>query len=287
MVRHLLIFGILIHISLSASIGQEVVQLPFESVEISKPWPDAERSFHSAIWDNPVVTNVSKPSLTVFRPKEPNGTAVVVCPGGGLYALSIDSEGNDVAKWLAAKGITAFVLKYRLVPTGEDGTADIAADSGPTVLKRAGEVLPLAVKDALQAIRHVRENATTYRVAEDRIGLIGFSAGGAVTMGATYAYDEASRPNFIGPIYAWMNVVPKHDVPEDAPIMFALCASDDPLILAPASVKLYTDWLKAGKSAELHMYSQGGHGFGMKAQHLPTDRWIERFYDWLVAHGYH
>ncbi len=265
-------------------ISQEIIQLPI-TVDNGTKWSNPEKQFYSKVWETEVVTNVSKPTMSVYRPVTPNGTAVVICPGGGLYAHSINSEGIDVAKWLAKKGVTAFVLKYRLVPTGEDGTADIM-NEGAEVEIRAKKILPSAVSDALNAIQHVRDNAAKYSVAKDKIGIMGFSAGGAVTMGATYTYGPKNKPNFIGPVYAWMNVLTHQEVPVDAPPMFSLCATDDPLGLAPASVKLYQQWIDAGKPAELHMYAKGGHGFGMRTQNLPTDNWIERFGDWLGVQGF-
>lgn len=260
--------------------SQKIISLP--NSDSGHEWQTSEREYMSTIWDNPVTTNVSDPELLVFKPEIANGAAVIICPGGGLYALSIDSEGRDVAKWLSSKGVTAFVLKYRLVPTGKDGTADIM-NEGPKVLERAGKMLPFAVEDGLNAITHVRQNAAKYNIESDKIGLIGFSAGGAVTMGVTYACNQDNCPNFIGPVYAWMDVVPEQAVPVNAPPMFAVCATDDPLNLAPASIKLYQEWTAAGKESELHMYAKGGHGFGMKKQNLPSDSWIERFEEWMLA----
>jgi len=253
------------------------------TVDANTTWPTEEREYHSTTWDNTVVSNVSKPTMTVYKPTKPNGTAVVICPGGGLYALSIESEGRAVARWLSERGVTAFVLKYRLVPTGVDATSEIMED--PNVIVKAKKILASAVSDGLNAIQHVRDNAAKYGVQKDRIGIIGFSAGGAVTMGTTYTYTAKNKPNFIGPIYAWMDVLSHQEVPVDAPPLFVLCASDDPLNLAPASVKLYQQWLAAKKPAELHMYSEGGHGFGMKKQALPSDSWIDRFGDWLGTQG--
>lgn len=262
--------------------SQEVIDLPI-TVAANADWPMPEKEYYSSIWANPVVSNVSKPSMYVYKASNPNGTAVVICPGGGLYALSIDSEGRDVAKWLAERGVTAFVLKYRLVPTVDDATKEIGED--PNVISKAKKMLSASVSDALNAIEFARSNSDKYGLDKNKIGLIGFSAGGAVTMGATYTYTDKNKPNFIGPIYAWMNVLSFQDVREDAPPLFVVCASDDPLNLAPASVKLYQQWLDAKKPAELHMYSKGGHGFGMKKQNLPSDNWIDRFGDWLTTNG--
>lgn len=264
------------------TIAQEIVKIQHEaSSEVT--WEGIEKDYFSDIWQNQVVTNVSVPTMEVFRPAvgQSNGTSVIVAPGGGLYALSIKSEGTDVAKWLIEKGITVFVLKYRLVPTGEDGVQEIMKD--PKVMEKAGQVLPLSVADGLSAIANVRENAEKYNVDPSKIGFMGFSAGGAVTMGVTFNYIKENRPDFIVPVYAWMNVIGDYEVPVDAPPMLAICASDDPLLLAPASVKLYSDWLQNEKPAGLHMYSKGGHGFGMKEQGLPSDHWIQQFYDWSVA----
>lgn len=278
---------ILFALSISTAMAQEIVELPLTKTDDNVKWERAEQDYYSKIWNTQVITNVSKPTMEVFRPAAgtANGTAVIVCPGGGLYALSIESEGDMVAEWLQKRGVTAFVLRYRLVPTKEDGVAQLSED-GLNVITKAKEVLPLSTADGLNAIEYVRTNAEEYGINPEQIGIMGFSAGGAVTMNVTYNYEEKNRPNFIAPIYAWMNVVPPSDVPTDAPPMFALCASDDPLMLAPASVKLYSDWLKARKQAELHMYSTGGHGFGMKANNVPADNWIERFGDWLAVNDW-
>ena len=267
--------------------AQEVIELPITKINDQVTWAESELDFHSTTWDTRVITNVSKPTMIVHKPAAgtANGTAVVICPGGGLYAHSIDSEGHQVAEWLAEHGVTAFVLKYRLVPTGEDGTKQIMTD-GPKVGENVTQVLPLSIDDASQAITYVRTNAAEYGVLPNRIGLMGFSAGGAVTMGHTYSYTPETRPDFIAPIYAWMDVVPKTDMPADAPPIFVVCASDDPLRLAPASVTLYQEWLAGGKKSELHMYAQGGHGFGMRKLGFPSDKWIERFGEWLGVMGW-
>jgi len=267
--------------------AQEIVTLPYET-PANVQWEGGEKEYYSTIWQTQVVTNVSVPTMQVFRPSEPNGTAVIIAPGGGLYALSINSEGNEVAKWLNEKGITAFVLKYRLVPTGEDGVQEISDESTSNparIGERIAPIMPLSFADGLAAIAHVRLNATKYEVNPKKIGFMGFSAGGAVTMGVTFNYDDQDRPDFIVPVYPWMTVMGAYEVPGDAPPMIVICASDDPLQLAPESVTLYSKWLKAQKVAELHMYAKGGHGFGMKNQGLPSDHWISRFYDWALAEG--
>ena len=267
--------------------SQEIVNLEHQ-VSSDVTWEGGEKDYFSNIWQNQVVTNVSVPTMEVFRPSAEvsNGAALIIAPGGGLYALSIKSEGTDVAKWLNEKGITAFVLKYRLVPTGEDGVAEITQEGSTNparIAERVTPVLPLSVADGLSAISHVRKNSATYGVDPSKIGFMGFSAGGAVTMGVTFNDNKENRPDFVVPIYPWMSVVGPYQVPADAPPMLVICASDDPLQLAPPSVDLYSAGLKAGTKVGLHMYSKGGHGFGMKQQGLPSDSWIQRFYDWGIA----
>ncbi len=268
-------------------LAQKVIKLPVTVEDETVEWAKKEQQFFSDVWNTNVVTNVIKPTMQVFRPKAENntGTSVIICPGGGMYALSIESEGNMVAEWLAERGVTAFVLKYRLVPTGEDATKEMISD-GARVLLKAGNILPLGISDGLNAIQYVREKAEKYDLDPNKIGIMGFSAGGAVTMGATYSYDEFNKPNFVIPIYAWMDIIPMSPVPADAPPIFVVCASDDPLNLAPASVKIYSSWLAAEKSAALHMFSKGGHGFGMRTQDLPSDKWIERLGEWMKVQGF-
>ena len=249
-----------------------------------------EKAYFSKIWNTEVVTNVTKPSLMVFKPAPElrNGTAVVICPGGGFMALSITSEGTDVAKYLAAKGVTAFVLKYRLAHTGEDATqefTELIADR-QKFMEFAGKDIPLAIDDGLAAVTYVRKHATEWGVSPDRVGIIGFSAGGAVTAGVAFRYQPEGRPAFVAPIYAGGERFNDVSVPADAPPMFVAAATDDQLGLVPASVALYQKWMEAHKSAELHMYAKGGHGFGMRKQNLPTDHWIDRFADWLELQGW-
>lgn len=273
--------------TINFALAQEIIELPHEK-STETIWKGDEKEYFSAIWKTQVVTNVSTPTMQVFRPEKPNGTSVIIAPGGGLYALSIHSEGNDVAKWLANKGITAFVLKYRLVPTGEDGVKEISDESktGPSkIIERVTPVLPLSIADGLSAISYVRENVKKFNIDPNKIGFMGFSAGGAVTMGVAYNYTNGNRPDFLVPVYPWTTALPVQAAPEDAPPMLVICASDDPLGLAEGSVELYSSWLKIKKSTALQMYAKGGHGFGMKEQGLPSDDWIQRFYEWSISQG--
>lgn len=270
--------------------AQDVIPLYAGTAPGSTPADYPEKQYFSKVWNTTIVANVTKPSLTVFRPKPElkNGTAIVVCPGGGFMALSIDAEGNDVAKYLAARGVTAFVLKYRLAHTGDDATqefTELIADH-QRFHEMAAKIVPLAIADGLAAVTYVRQHASEWGVSPDRVGIIGFSAGGAVTAGVAFRYAPEGRPAFVAPIYAGGESFKDAPVPPDAPPMFVAAATDDNLGLAPQSVALYQRWLDAHKSAELHMYAKGGHGFGMRKQNLPTDHWIDRFADWLELQGW-
>jgi acetyl esterase/lipase len=255
------------------------------SIETTYP----EKQYFSQGWKTEIVTNVTRPTLTVFKPTAElkNGTAIVICPGGGFMALSIASEGTEVAKYLAAKGVTAFVLRYRLAQTGEDAAQEfklLYADK-PKFHEMLDTVEPLAIADGLAAVTYVRQHASEWGISPDRVGIIGFSAGGAVTAEVAFHYTPEGRPAFVAPIYAGglRKDVP---LPADAPPLFVAAATDDSLGLAPQSLALYKKWLDAQKSAELHIYAKGGHGFGMHTQNLPTDEWIDRFADWLQMQGF-
>ena len=273
---------------LQADAQNKVIRLYDGPAPGSEDWKQTEQENRTNLWQTRVVFNVVNPTLTVFPPAtgNANGTAVVICPGGAFFALSIDSEGFEVARWLAAKGVTCFVLKYRLV---ECKTADPTTEvmtRGPLDAVVA-PVVKLALADGNAAIGYVRQHAAEFGVNPERIGIIGFSAGGTVAVSVGLNYTAATRPNFVAPIYAAYSwAIKRNGVPADAPPAFVLAASDDPLGLAPQSVAIYQDWIAAGKSAELHLYSKGGHGFGMKQQHQPSDQWIERFADWLEVQGW-
>jgi len=270
--------------------AQDVIPLYPATPPGSTPENYPEKQYFSKAWNTEVVANVTKPSLTVFKPSPElrNGTALVICPGGGFMALSINSEGIDVARYMAARGVTAFVLKYRLAHTGEDATQEFTAliADRQKFRETIGPVIPLAQADGLAAVTYVRQHASEWGVSPDRVGIIGFSAGGRVTAGVAFNYSPEGRPAFVAPIYAGGEISKDVPVPVDAPPMFVVAATDDQLGLAPESVALYERWTDAHKSAELHLYAKGGHGFGMRKQSIPTDHWIERFTDWLELEGW-
>src|SRR5437867_2611907 len=210
---------------LLAALGaaQDVIPLYSGTPPGSTPENYSEKEYFSKLWNTEVVANVTKPSLTVFKPspESRNGTALVICPGGGFMALSITSEGTDVAKYMVARGVTAFVLKYRLAHTGEDATQEFTqlyADR-QKFHDTVGKVIPLAIADGLAAVTYVRQHASEWGISPDRVGIIGFSAGGIVTAGVAFHYSPEGRRAFVAPIYgaAGSKDVP---VPADAPPMF-------------------------------------------------------------------
>ncbi len=272
----------------------------------SESWTQKEVDYLSP-QKEAMVRNVVQPTLTVFAPAPgtANGTGVIVCPGGGFLFLSWQSEGTDVARWLAQHGVTAFVLKYRLHDSGATDQefqqhvaalfARLGAGRGargerpapPALIVGAPEdakdILPLDVADGIQAITVVRQHASEWHISPERIGIIGFSAGAMLATGALTHYTKESRPDFAASIYG--NTVDASKIPADAPPLFILCAGDDPLVPAINSANLFSIWNAAGHSAEVHIYSKGGHGFGMHKQGLPVDHWIDRYGDWLDTQG--
>ncbi len=262
--------------------------------ETSVPGPDGK----------PRIRNVTQPTLTAFLPEKnkANGTAIIIAPGGGFMHLAIDKEGNDLARWLQARGVAAFVLKYRLIDTGTDEEYQkraaamyraTAASNAPAPAPPANAMPPApnperdkavaqAVADGIQAIKIVRGRAAEWGIAQNRIGLMGFSAGGMLTMSVVMKHDATGMPNFAAPIYG--GNTGGQAISPDAPNLFIAVAADDP-VASVSSAKLFLDWKAAGHNAELHIYSQGGHGFGMTKRGLPVDSWVDRFGEWLKIQG--
>ena len=250
-----------------------------------------------------MLRNVSDPTLTVFRPAngKANGIGVIVCPGGGWRILAWQHEGIDVAHWLAERGYTAFLLKYRLRGTPPDPqafekemmalTAQIGAPrSGADAPRQMSDIGPaemlrlprgIAADDGRRAVEIVRARAREWDIKPDKIGMIGFSAGAFLT--ADVAMEPRSAPlAFVAPIYG--GETQKRPVPKDAPPLFTVIAQDDRLLFRVVE-GLYADWSSADRLAELHIFARGGHGFGMVRQNLPVDRWIDLFGAWLADQG--
>ena len=265
----------------------EVVRLWPGGAPGSETWHRQEKEYtFTDPLPHRVARNVTDPSLTVFLPEPAvaNGTGVVICPGGAHHFLAVDHEGYEVARWLNQRGIAAFVLKYRVIETPEDDAEFLELRSQIGVPGRLQMLLrahwPLALADGQQALRIVRGRAGEWGLRDDRIGILGFSAGGHVAAGVALEHEADSRPDFVAPIYGalWQNV----DVPADAPPLFIALAGDDRIAVEPC-LALFSAWHAAGRPAEIHVYAQGGHGFGMFRQGLPSDGWIERFHEWLTT----
>jgi acetyl esterase/lipase len=225
------------------------------------------------------IVNVSRPTLTVHQPQQANGTAVVICPGGGFRQLSIDHEGHEVAKFLNRLGVTAFVLKYRVYRTSEGETASAAM-----LAERRAGVIPLSVADGREAVRLVRARAKEWSLRPDRIGIMGFSAGGYVTAALALVHDEASRPDFAIPVYGALP--PDAKAPARPMPLFLLHADDDPTVKPElTSIRLYSMWKQVQAPAELHIYAKGGHGFGIRKTNHAVDSWPERLREWMSAQG--
>jgi acetyl esterase/lipase len=236
------------------------------------------------------VTNVSEPTITIFRPEKPNGTAVIVAPGGGYSILAIEHEGSQVCEYLNSLGVTCALLKYR-VPARDK------ADPSKEPLQ-----------DAQRAIGLVRHHAAEWGVKPDRVGILGFSAGGHLTVMATlhandrtYTSDAAldvddATPNFSVPVYPAYLVASKDDtfhlrpeikVTEKSPPMCLVHAGDDKGMTSPSgSALLYLEYKKLNLPAELHIYAKGGHGFGMRKTGLPTADWLVRVGEWIGSMGW-
>jgi acetyl esterase/lipase len=284
--KHLL-FSLILFITFSLN-AQTVIPLYNGAAPGSENWNWNETQIKVDI--GTIVMDVSKPSLTAYIPSNPNGTAVIIAPGGAFHVLAFDLEGTEVAKRLNAKGITAFVLKYRVVHNDpahpENGIGTLMATKNFKKLDSLNApVVPLAMQDGLTAVKYVRQHAAEYKIDPNKIGFMGFSAGGTVTMSVVYSATDDSRPNFVAPIYAYEGAIIGSTVPSAKTPIFICAASDDDLGLATHSVHIYLKWLAANQPTELHMYERGKHGFGAKTQGLPVDTWMDRFGDWMQMHG--
>lgn len=251
------------------------------------------------------TSQVSVPTLSIFIPKEvkPNQTAVVICPGGGYTHLAFEKEGTKVAEWFNSIGIAAFVLKYRM----------------PTDLTMKNKsVGPL--QDAQEAIRYVRQNAAKWNIDPNKIGILGFSAGGHLASTASTHYDDkvyesaykvSARPDFsllIYPVISMENEIThkgsqtnllgnnpskelidsfsnEKKVTSKTPPTFLIHATDDTVVIPENSINYYLALKKNGVSAEMHVYEKGGHGFGLGVAYT-SKFWTRDCEEWLKSNGY-
>ena len=224
------------------------------------------------------VTSIHKPSLTPYLPgaDKANGVAIVIAPGGGHSKLCVDHEGHNLARWLAERGVAAFVLKYRLCRE---------KDSTYTLEEHA-------VGDMQRAIRLVRSRAAEWHVDPHKIGALGFSAGGELVFlaaqqegrgdaAAADAVDQQSgRPNFQCLIYPGKSN--RIEVAKETPQAFIVCGYGDRQDISEGMAEAYLKFKRAGVPAELHIYSGAGHGFGVRDSNKgAAARWPERLMEWL------
>ncbi|MGI8546219.1 MAG: alpha/beta hydrolase [Gemmatimonadaceae bacterium] len=238
----------------------------------SEHWTQKERTIENTPVGT-VIFNVVTPTLTAYPPErsKATGTGVIIAPGGAFVALAISLEATDVARWLQQRGIAAFVLKYRIVEKRQDGIPNMDMDT-------AGRY---GIADGIQALKVVRQHAAEWGLSPDRIGFMGFSAGAMVTSGTLLQKDAVARPNFAAMIYGGpFGAMPA--IPAKLPPMFLAWAQDDPVALQPV-VRFRDALIAAGHKPELHVFSAGGHGFGMRKQGTSSDHWIDEFYYWLQA----
>ncbi len=271
----------------TSSITTKVVNLWPGVAPGSEQWKQPETNLGSGGMET--TANVSVPTLTVYLPDPAvaTGTAVIIAPGGGFIGLSINSEGHDVAKWLVARGFAAIVLKYRTKQIeGKDATelgqsaraAFMAQLNNHALIAEDGKY---GIADGIQAVKVVRAHATEWGISPDRIVFTGFSAGGMITEFTAIQAD--ARPNYAAPIYGapFPDVPP---IPQGLPPFFMAMAQDDTLA-GPQIVTFYEALKSAGYKPEFHIYSSGGHGWGMRKQGKSSDHWIDDFYYWLEAQG--
>ena len=264
-----------------------------------------ERSTDSLVTDR-AVFGITRPRMAVFRPDRPNGAAVLLTPGGGYRWVVVDKEGYEMARWLAARGFTAFVLFYRL--PGEGWTA------GPDV----------ALADAQRGMRLIRHRARDFAIEPERIGAMGFSAGGHVCADLSVRFaakvyepvDAADRlsakPVCAAPIYPVISMdpaiahagsrslllgpdpspalelvhSPDRNVPADAPPFFLLHAEDDDAVPVANSLRLHAALTEKGIRREMHLFEHGGHGFGLrKAVGKPVEAWPDLWRTWARTTG--
>ena len=288
------------------------VEGPSDADGIFTVWPDDGVPSGSESWTwheqskevsgDIMARNVVIPTITMFKPEEgtANGTSVIVLPGGAFHFLMMENEGYEVARSLAKSGVTAFVLKYRVQPTpvnedefskfmGELSTELPRVDQyeayPPVGHFKCEEARLWGEEDGKEAISFLRQNASDLGIDPNKIGIMGFSAGGGISVNIALQCDSLSRPNFVGGIYPGYRVASPPANKDVAPLFLAI-ADDDSSVAPISSARLYEQWHKLSQSVELHVFSSGKHGFGMKNQNFTSDAWIGLFKNWLDSLGF-
>lgn len=254
--------------------------------DVSEAVREHEAGSASLSGSNRVFSYVSRPTYCIHRPEEAagNGVGLVICPGGGFRELWIDREGNDLALWLKARGFTCLVLKYRTNNEMADGKRKFSQEV----------YLPAVVADGRQAIRVLRSQAAALHLDPKRIGICGFSAGGALAAytlfmpGGDVSKPVSGQPDFAGLFYPGLREITPEAVfnAKQIPPLFIINAIDDRLTPVDRCVDFYQTLLKAGDHAELHLFNEGGHGFDMGEGHgNSVALWKESFLAWLKDIG--
>ena len=246
------------------------------------------------------ISGVVTPSITVYLPSadKATGTAIILCSGGGLMSHSWGSDVINMARWLNERGIAAIGLKYRtrVMGGGPGGprmggggqalSASVTefskitkSNANPDTSESGIKNIDNAINDALRAMEIVREHAAEWHINPDKIGYLGFSAGGGVGIGATVRADAQHRPAFIATIYGPSLI--DVEVPENAPKLFIATRGDHHNVAA-GLVSLYLDWKRAGANAEMHLYDDGTGPFGPDDPGNTSGTWRESFYRWIT-----
>ena len=255
-------------------LAQETIPLPLKNpVDPSAPAEKLEERGKGGVIDR-AISNVVQPTITVYLPAKDkaNGTGIVICPGGGYQHLAIDKEGHDIAHWLNSIGIAAVVLKYRL-PGSMRG-------SSQGNIHEVADRIHVALEDAEAAMRLMRENAAKWNLKPGAIGMMGFSAGGhlAAMMGMIAPPD--SRPDFL--VLGYPAIPAALNVTSAMPRTFLVAADDDTTVNPAENAGRFFAALRAAKvPAELHIYSSGGHGFGIQKSGKTSAAWTGALVAWL------
>lgn len=269
---------------------KEISVSEIESKEIpiwTNTIPDSELIKGTETYNDGMVNNVSKPTIKIFSPKQNNtGVAILIFPGGGYNKLAIDLEGSEICEWLASIGVTGILLKYRVPASGPHYDKDCHCEKDP--------IKPLALQDAQRAIGLVRATSKEWNINPNKIGVMGFSAGGHLVAdistnyrkrvyAATDSIDTVNcKPNFgivMFPGHMTFHTDKPYELNKTLPVdsntppMFLLQAGNDPIDPIQNSLVLYMALKKAGVPTEYHIYAEGGHAFGLNKTALDNPNW--------------